>query len=525
MHHKSLRTITLSLTTLLVLSVSGALCHATPPAWGDLEPGPHAIGFKTIERYDQSRAFGPKRDYFGNVLPGERARPIQICIWYPAEADENAFPMVYGEYTYAYPEDHSFIGVLSQLHARELQHDQSFFQTRGQMADMQNLQLAAVRDAPQVEGPFPLILYHPHAEGSYCENAVMCEYLASQGFVVATTHPLGTAQITPRVELNDLTTILRDIAFVKGVMHDFPQVDPDRLGLFGWGLGSVSAQWMQMHDTDVDAVVDLGGALAFGPMFEMIRENPYFRPERMQTPLLQLCPSDNPAPDPSLVDSLIYSARYTGYLAGLSWNDFTHYLVLAALISDTTGETLAEKQATYAAITGCVENFFRAYLNGDENATALLTDSSAESGNNPALVNLKLTEARPVPPTPEQFMAVLQNQGVEPAAEIFDRFRAENPELILFQQATFNMIGYRYLQGGQTPEALTVFRMNRDTYPGSANTWDSYAEACMAAGNNEEAIIAYRKALELLDTDTNLDPRMREGIRVSAAQNLERLEQ
>ena len=138
---------------------------------------------------------------------------------------------------------------------------------------------------------------------------------------------------------------------------------------------------------------------------------------------------------------------------------------------------------------------------------------------------MKLTPALPVPPTPEQFMGILQNQGVEPAAEIFDRFRAENPELILFQQATFNMIGYRYLQGGQTSEALTVFRMNRDTYANSANTWDSYAEACMTAGDNEEAIKCFRKALELLETDTNINPQMREGIQQSATQNLERLEQ
>ncbi len=524
MHQKSLHCLALGLIALL--SLNGPTALSAPPTWGDLQQGPHAVGFETIERYDYSRAFTPKKDYLGNVLPGERARPIQICIWYPAEASEDAYPMVYGEYGYAYPEDESFIGVLSQLHGRELQHDQSFFATRGQMADMQNLQMAAVKDAEKAEGTFPLVLYHPHAEGSYCENAVMCEYLASHGFVVATAHPLGTTQITPRVEANDLTTILRDITFVKGVMRDYPQTDLDHFGLFGWGLGSVSALWMQMQDTDVDAVVDLGGALAFDQVFELIRENPYFRPERMQVPHLQLCPSDNPAPNPALIDSLVHSKRYVGYLTGLTWNDFTHYPTLAGLVIDTTGgEMLKARKASYAVVTRYVANFFKGYLTNDGQAMAFLTNPPADNGVDAAFLSMTQAEARAVPPTPEQFMAIIQNQGVEPAAEIFNRFRAENPELVLFPEATFNMLGYRYLQGGQTPEALVVFRMNRDTYPGSANSWDSYAEACMSAGNNEEAIECFRKALELLETDATIDPRTREGIERSARQNLEQLEQ
>ena len=89
MHRHFIRILTLHLTTLLILVGLSALCFATPPAWGDLEPGPHAVGFKTIEQYDHSRSFSPKRDYFGDAIPGETARPIQVCIWYPAVAAED----------------------------------------------------------------------------------------------------------------------------------------------------------------------------------------------------------------------------------------------------------------------------------------------------------------------------------------------------------------------------------------------------------------------------------------------------
>jgi len=76
-------------------------------------PGQYGVGFKTIEKYDYSRVFSRKQDYLGNTLEGERARPIQVCIWYPAVTDEEALPMVYGEYNYPYPSDQSFSRALA----------------------------------------------------------------------------------------------------------------------------------------------------------------------------------------------------------------------------------------------------------------------------------------------------------------------------------------------------------------------------------------------------------------------------
>lgn len=525
MHLKFFRILILSLTITFVLIGFRAVLADTPPAWGELVPGPHAVGFKTIEKYDYTRAFRAKRDYFGNTIPGERARPIQVGIWYPAAISEDAVPMVYGEYTYAYPEDASFIDILSQFHNRELQRDHTFTSSTGGMADMQNLQLAAIKNAAPAEGPFPLILYHPHAEGSYCENAVLCEYLASQGFIVATTHPLGTTRLSPQPEANDLTTILRDMAFVKGVMHDFTSTDPDRLGVVGWGLGSVTALWMQMQDTDVDAVVDLAGALSFAEVFDLIRGHPYFLPAKMQVPLLQLRPADNPAPDPSLIDSLAYATRYRMYLPGLTSNDFTQYPVMTALLTDTTGEVLEASRAHYATISRYVSDFFTATLKSDETAMATLASAAGEPGGDTTHPVMHITEAKDVPPTPEQFASIILTQGVDPAIEIYERFRSENPDLVLFQEAQLNGIGYRLLQSGQTAEALKVFRMNCDTYANSANTWDSYAEACTNAGETEEAVRAFQKSLEVLESDPNIDSGLRDALRRRANEYLEQLQQ
>ena len=111
---RSYQVIAVSLISWVFVSQSNA-DGKTPAIWGDLEPGPYAVGFKTIEKYDYSRVSRPEHDYFGRPLDGERARPIQICIWYPAESTTELPPMVYGEYVFPYPENSRFFDFLSEV--------------------------------------------------------------------------------------------------------------------------------------------------------------------------------------------------------------------------------------------------------------------------------------------------------------------------------------------------------------------------------------------------------------------------
>ncbi len=83
----------------LVLNATG-LFAVTSEMWGNLVPGPYAVGFTTVEELDRSRSVGPKYDYFGNLREVDRTRQIQVCIWYPALLGEGATQMVFGEYAF-----------------------------------------------------------------------------------------------------------------------------------------------------------------------------------------------------------------------------------------------------------------------------------------------------------------------------------------------------------------------------------------------------------------------------------------
>ena len=66
--------------------------------WKALEPGPHAVGFKAIAASDATRTFLTPTDYFGRPRPGFGNRPVQIALWYPAEASSDGVPLTYGDY-------------------------------------------------------------------------------------------------------------------------------------------------------------------------------------------------------------------------------------------------------------------------------------------------------------------------------------------------------------------------------------------------------------------------------------------
>ena len=63
--------------------------------------------------------------------------------------------------------------------------------------------------------------------------------------------------------------------------------------------------------------------------------------------------------------------------------------------------------------------------------------------------------------------------------------------------AGMNRLGYDLLHNGHVALALEPFRLNLILNPADGNLYDSYAEALAANGRTDEAILAYRRSLEL----------------------------
>jgi len=383
--------------------------------------------------------------------------------------------------------------------------------------------MAAYKNAPGYEGSFPLIIYHPNLRASYCENAILCEYLASYGFVVATAHSLGLNSINPEEDAGSLETQIRDKEFIVSVLRDQTFIDLNKIGVMGYSQGGLAALIMQMRNSDVDAVVSLNGWFIIGDRMEFVRQCPFVNPIRMSVPLLQICTQEIEPYDFSLFDSLKYSDRYSLMFKGLSRTDFTHYTMFSIIPQDSASIPADQKKQGYEIICRYVKNFFDAQLNDKKEALSFINNSPQDNKIDPDFLAVKKFTKNELPPTREQFLSIVRGQGADKAKEIYDKFKKLDPGLTVFREATFNAIGYRLLFTGSANDAITIFGMNANAYPHSANTWDSLAEAHMNNGDNELAIKYYRMALEILASDTTTSEELKETIRNGAQQNIERL--
>ena len=65
------------------------------------------------------------------------------------------------------------------------------------------------------------------------------------------------------------------------------------------------------------------------------------------------------------------------------------------------------------------------------------------------------------------------------------------------------MLGYQLLGKNRLEDAINIFKLNVEFFPGASNPYDSLGEAYMLNGNKELAIKNYKKSIELNPENTN----------------------
>lgn len=66
-------------------------------------------------------------------------------------------------------------------------------------------------------------------------------------------------------------------------------------------------------------------------------------------------------------------------------------------------------------------------------------------------------------------------------------------------------LGYQLMSQKKMDDALAIFKLNTELYPDGYNTFDSYGECLLKMGDKENAIIAYKKSLELNPDNKNAE--------------------
>jgi hypothetical protein len=93
--------------------------------------------------------------------------------------------------------------------------------------------------------------------------------------------------------------------------------------------------------------------------------------------------------------------------------------------------------------------------------------------------------------------------GIDRAARNFKRTKSSAENNRMYPETDFSSLGYALLNRGKVKESMAVFRLGVETYPRSANLYDSLGEACVAAGDVKNAIKNYETSLRLNPGNAN----------------------
>ena len=128
-------------------------------------------------------------------------------------------------------------------------------------------------------------------------------------------------------------------------------------------------------------------------------------------------------------------------------------------------------------------------------------------------------------PISEFWSTATQRGGAVRAAQLFHDARQRDPNAFLFPEFQLNLLAYQKLQSRDTvdkDDALALFKLIVEAYPTSANAHDSLSDGYMALGQNDLALAAEQKCLELIPTDTIPEP-FKVQLRKMAAEKIAKL--
>ena len=369
---------------LLLVAATGSAAD-TPALWGRLTPGPHAVGFRVLRHRDAAR-----------TQPDGSRRPVQISLWYPAARAAGGKGLRYADYvlvsagetTLADPAPAEATAALAAYRAFLTSHG---VPEAGAAAWMES-PLYALRDAPAARTTFPLALIAQGNGGAVQDQAVLGEFLASHGFVVATCPSpvrLGArmesdADVLPVAEAQAL-----DLAFALDVLRRERLADVRRLGIVGYSFGARAALLLAARQPSAKALVSLDGGIGTASGGPWLTASALDR-ARFRIPILHVYEETEEfmRPDFTLLDSVAGAGQLRLKVTGLHHMDLITLGFASAALPElgTPAPERAALDDRLAATFTYALRFLQARVSGDAAARRFVARDPPANGYPAALL-------------------------------------------------------------------------------------------------------------------------------------------
>jgi dienelactone hydrolase len=487
----------------LTLAIS---LHAQTASLFHFEPklGPYAVGLKVVEQYDHSRVYRSATDALGKPYTGDRDRPLQTLVWYPAEIGA-ATHMTVKDYVDLMPMETEF------EHPHAWATLQDFMDA---MRPSYASPMMSVRDARAVNGHFPVVIYAPSLNAMSWENADLCEYLASHGYVVIATPEFGAHTRAMAVDnLDGVEAEVADIEFLIGYAKSLSDTDTSKIAVAGYSWGGMANLFAAAKDSRILAMAELDTSFRYFP--GQVKQASYVHPEQMTIPMLYLSHGEmsmetlatrnTPAQTgPSVLNGWTHGDMIYVNMMGLVHGEFSSMAQRSEAFwknypNNRVADYSREDGTTgYAFVARYVLAFFDSYLKGDAAGTKFLHNTPAENGAPPHFIAVNFRKAKGVAPSLESLKSEAGKQGFDRLDTIYASMKKDTPD---FKPVATEMGAWAgdLTAAGHLPEAIDVLKLAVAIYPDGVVGFQVYTalgDAYLQAGQKDLAIQSYKTQME-----------------------------
>lgn len=479
-----------------------------------LENGEYIVGFKHYISTDSTRTYRRIFDWINKTI----ARPIPISIWYPSGDDvAHKKPLTVLDYMQILKEEEEW---------EYLPNEQilNWFYYANTPENQRHLKetTRAYSNLHPIPGKFPAVIYAPSYQASSIENFAICEYLASNGYIVISSPSRGseTRFLDGGVE-KDMETQARDIEFLIKEISGYKNVDHHKIAAMGFSFGGLSNVLVQMRNSNIKAIVSLDGSIKY--QYTTLLKSPFSAVRKVDVPFMHMAQKNIPREvmvedkiDTELnykfefYDSLFYSKAYR-----LQFHHLTHpyFSILGVLFQardkrqDRSDDEIME---SYKWMSVYALNFLDAYLKDKAQALAFLEKEPA--GNGPAKELLTMTSKPPVEKafSFEDFNELAAAQDYTRLDQLYRSVIQKYPSFKP-DENKLNNLGLQLVFNPATSlHGIKIFVLATEIYPASSNIFDSLGEAYLYTGDNRSAIKSFKRSLELNPQNQNAMNRLQE---------------
>lgn len=439
----------------LVFIFSNSFCLAQEFAYGS-----YSAGFKYYETYDESRSYVLNNDTI--------SRPLLIHFWYPSNENmendsyyfKNYIDLIALRENFNKPitevEENSFNFVNAYAGFAKQHYGVDTSLTTQQLLNSPVTAQYGV-DLAKSKKKFPLIIYAPSNSKSAVQNHMICEYLASHGYLVISVGSAGENSLNRKNDQKSIMAQVEDMEYVLKFFKDNLNLKYSGLGLFGFSTGGLATTIFQMRNEKVGAVFSMDGSQEYGHYITLFKVND-FNLKKTNVPYCLVHNNDENFSIYPFYNSIISEEKYMFRMPYLDHNGFVSFWRFFDLCS--TNNSVSKFCVSYDYISSAALTFFNTYLK-PKHVSNSKSELSFQTGE---YINAETSD--------NSIVAQLGNLILTYNIDSATNFLNENEEVFKNQENEINTIS-KMFRDPNIEASIQLLLFNAKMHP---NSWQAHFE-------------------------------------------------